>query len=245
MAGSYAVTVKDANDCVAVTGKTLMPTTPIDIIITGVTHETCYGENDGTASVEVSGGSPTYTILWKLNGQTVAQGANATNLKPGFYIVEVTDSKGCKETINLQIEPGVSPTAGSLIAQEPADGQICSEDKLTAITATPPTIPVGYQAAYLLSKDGVVLAVSAIPQFGPGLAPGDYQIHTLVYQSTTFNIGSIIPNSTTISSVNSQLLQGGGDICAALLVNGAMFTVEDCNVDVELTKTASVPAVLQ
>ncbi|MEZ4913621.1 MAG: SdrD B-like domain-containing protein [Chitinophagales bacterium] len=242
LSGSYSVTVRDDNNCEAVGGATLIPNTPINIDITAITHETCFGENDGTATIEVSGGSPNYTIVWKLNGQTVAQGLSVTDLKPGFYLVEVTDSKGCKETANIQIEQGVAPTPGTLVVQDPINGMFCSNNKVTALTATPPSIPAGFQALYLLSQNNVVVAVSAVPQFGPGLPPGDYMIHSLVYNSASFNTASIIPNSTTISQINSTLIQGGGTICAALLVQGPTFTIEPCEIDLELTKTASVPA---
>jgi lysyl endopeptidase len=53
--------------------------------------------NDGTATVEVSGGTPPYTYIWS-NGQS-STSANPTNtitgLAAGNYNVQVTDGNGC------------------------------------------------------------------------------------------------------------------------------------------------------
>ncbi|MEO0338030.1 MAG: T9SS type A sorting domain-containing protein, partial [Bacteroidota bacterium] len=57
---------------------------------------------------------------------------------------------------------------------------------------------------------------------------GDYTIHTLVYDARTLDLSIVVPGTTTGFDVNGLLVQGGGDICAALDVAGAPFSVEEC-----------------
>ena len=62
---------------------------------------TCYGSNDGSASVySITGGFGNYTYLWS-NGDTLS---NATNLSAGNYYVIVSDIySGCQDSINFDI----------------------------------------------------------------------------------------------------------------------------------------------
>ena len=55
------------------------------------TPESGHGVTDGTASVEISGGTAPYAILWN-NNETTAQITGLTN---GHYTVVVTDDNGC------------------------------------------------------------------------------------------------------------------------------------------------------
>ena len=62
---------------------------------------TCYGSNDGSASVySITGGFGNYTYQWS-NGDTLF---NATNLSAGNYYVIVSDIySGCQDSINFDI----------------------------------------------------------------------------------------------------------------------------------------------
>jgi len=102
---------------------------------------------------------------------------------------------------------------------------------LKAETLQAPTIPQGYQVRYVLSKfvngNLVIQETGSSPVFGAtGL--GQYRIHTLVYNSNTLNVGNIVPGTTTIGILNSWLIQGGGQYCGALDVEGVVFEVKDC-----------------
>lgn len=91
-AGTYMVTVTDANGCTATTSATITePASAVVAMIIASTNPLCNGAADGTATVTPSGGTPGYTYLWS-NGQTTA---TATNLIAGSYQVTVTDANGC------------------------------------------------------------------------------------------------------------------------------------------------------
>ena len=55
----------------------------------------CFGESNGTATANPTGGTPTYTYLWNPSAQTTQ---TATGLSIGNYTVTVTDAKGCSIT---------------------------------------------------------------------------------------------------------------------------------------------------
>jgi hypothetical protein len=63
------------------------------------------GNNNGSASVSVSGGIAPYTIQWS-NGDF---GSTADSLSPGLYVVQVTDASACYASLSVQINPTNGP----------------------------------------------------------------------------------------------------------------------------------------
>jgi len=105
-AGTYTVTVTDANGCT--TTRTFAITQPTAITATtSATNASC-GNANGSATVNPSGGTPTYTYLWTPSGQTTQ---TATGLLAGAYSVLVTDANGCTATFSVTVNNSGSPTA--------------------------------------------------------------------------------------------------------------------------------------
>jgi len=92
-AGSYTVTVTDNNGCATTMTHAITEPTAILAEINSVTQPSCFGFNDGNASVSVTGGLPPYSFTW--NTVPVQQVATATDLHGGNYIVTVTDNNNC------------------------------------------------------------------------------------------------------------------------------------------------------
>lgn len=63
---------------------------PVTANIVDINNVSCFGGNNGSATVEADGGVPPYTYQWS-NGQT---GSTAVNLIAGNYTVTVTGSSG-------------------------------------------------------------------------------------------------------------------------------------------------------
>jgi PKD repeat protein len=92
VAGTYTVTITDANGCLA--NNSIVITQPSPLVATTTsTNETCTNLNNGTATVIPSGGTAPYTYVWSPSGGT---GSTATNLAAGNYSVTVTDNLGCQ-----------------------------------------------------------------------------------------------------------------------------------------------------
>ena len=90
-AGTYSVTVTDANGCTTTANATV--TQPAALTATSVVlNESCNPGNNGSIGITPAGGSGGYTYLWS-NGETTS---SITGLAAGVYSVTVTDANGCK-----------------------------------------------------------------------------------------------------------------------------------------------------
>ena len=90
-AGTYTLTVTDANNCTVTETVTIIEPDPI-VISLAVTDVTCEGGSDGAVDLTVSGGTPGYTYQWFPGGQTTQ---DINNLPAGDYSILVTDTNGC------------------------------------------------------------------------------------------------------------------------------------------------------
>jgi gliding motility-associated-like protein len=99
IAGTYSVLVTDANGGTkTVTG--LVVSQPNDIVITPtITEITCYGANNASISLAITGGTAPYIANWN----TLATGFFQNNLAAGSYTITVTDANGCTKLITINI----------------------------------------------------------------------------------------------------------------------------------------------
>lgn len=110
----------------------------------------------------------------------------------------------------------------------------CLDDKDEAtVSATPDgglVVPEGYSVLYVLTEGPslVILAVSDTPSFLV-TSPGDYTIHTLVYDPETLDLSIVQLGLTTGFDVLSVI--DANDICASLDAAGAPLKVDKCDVN--------------
>ena len=105
--GAYSITVTDTNGCIIQPGIIINEPLPL-ITGTTFTNVSCFGGNNGTATVIPSGGITPYTYLWDANAgnQTLA---TASNLIAGTYNVTITDSNGCTFDTLVVISQPLTP----------------------------------------------------------------------------------------------------------------------------------------
>ena len=104
VAGTYSVDITDSEGC----------TTSCSVVIKGSSSPTCSinktdtscGFDNGSATVQVTGGQAPYTFLWSTgdNTQTIS------GLSAGTYSVVVTDAYGCTTNCSVYIQNSSSPT---------------------------------------------------------------------------------------------------------------------------------------
>lgn len=98
--GTYTVTITDQNGCsineVAVVSSQNGPS----ISLVSSVNVTCFGANDGTATVTATGGNGSYTYTWNPGGLS---GASQTGLAAGSYTVTVSDLGGCTDLLIIDI----------------------------------------------------------------------------------------------------------------------------------------------
>ncbi|WP_165917388.1 beta strand repeat-containing protein [Flaviaesturariibacter aridisoli] len=126
-AGTYSVTIADANGCqatisnisvgqpsAAVSGSTIL------------TNPTCNGAIDGTIDLTPAGGVPGYTYNWS-DGPTTQ---DRTGLGAGTYSVTITDANSCQATIsNITLTDPALPTVNAVASQV-----VCADQTTSAIT---------------------------------------------------------------------------------------------------------------
>ncbi|MEM6396910.1 MAG: gliding motility-associated C-terminal domain-containing protein [Bacteroidota bacterium] len=113
-AGTYSVTVTDANGCFG--EQTIVLEDP-EAITSDVAIMQPTGGNGGSVSISTTGGSAPYTYNWS-NGLA---GPDQDNLDPGTYTVTVTDANGCEEILTILIAEAFS--VGASVVDETCFGQ--------------------------------------------------------------------------------------------------------------------------
>lgn len=110
-AGTYSVTVTDADGCTGSLQVVItQPASPLVASIAGTTPTTCGGA-DGTATVQVAGGTGPYSQAWSPSGGV---SLTASGLAEGSYQVVVTDANGCTAVANAIVNalPSVALISG-------------------------------------------------------------------------------------------------------------------------------------
>lgn len=100
IAGTYEVTITDANGCTFSTNATVTePAAALAVSSFTKDDVSCFGGNDGSIDIEVAGGTGPYTYVWSNGAGT----QDLSGLVVGSYTVIVTDSKGCTTTETYNI----------------------------------------------------------------------------------------------------------------------------------------------
>lgn len=134
--GTYSVTVTSPGVCsaadtiavIASSGFTSQSITATDIV--------CTGSNDGSAIINVTGGTPPYTYLWS-NGQT---SQTIVGLSEGTYVVTASDFAGCNTLDSVTI---IAPSTLSIELSETNISGCMAGSILTTLSGG--TLPYTYQ----------------------------------------------------------------------------------------------------
>jgi Galactose binding lectin domain. len=174
-AGTYVVTVTDANGCEKTVSFTVNE--PSALAVTGVkSNPTCAG-NDGEIDITATGGTAPYTYKW--NNNSTAQ--DRTGLTAGTYSVKVKDANGCEKTVSFTLSQSAGLTASVSVNPSPTvSGQL------------PNTIYRGYGAQSV--------TLTATP--GNGTAPYTYSWSPSSTVASRYSAATLVtPNNTTTYSV--------------------------------------------
>jgi len=134
-ANTYTVTVSDATGCTVTQSITI--TAPPLLTAAANATSTCPAKTDGSFSVSISGGTPSYAFLWsngiKDSSGILSSGAmfQTTGLGTGLYTITVTDANGCTATSTATIDQFTGITPGVNIS----DTTIQSGQRLQFIAA--------------------------------------------------------------------------------------------------------------
>lgn len=187
-AGTYTVTLSDitGSSCSATATVTIQQETPIDLLMSS-TNVSCFGGNNGTASVYASNGMPGYTYSWAPSG---GNNATATNLTSGTYSVTVSDLIGCIQTATTNISQPFSAVSINM-SSNPV---LCFGQTNGTATASGNggSSPYSY---YWWTNGSSATTITGLPI-------GNYTA------TVADNTGCYTTNSVTVSTPNDILLSG-------------------------------------
>lgn len=125
-AGTYILTVTDANGCVDIDSVEIVNPPELLISVDNVKPISCYGYSDGAIFTSATGGTGTYSFQWRSALGTSYFGDNINGLRADTYYLTVVDENDCvaRDTIVLD-EPDL------LIANISAvDSVLCEGEQL-------------------------------------------------------------------------------------------------------------------
>ena len=160
IAGTYIVTVTDANGCIATLSIPVsQPSIPLTVGYT-TTNVSCFGLSDGSIDVTPLGGTGPFTYYWT----TGLASQDLSNLPAGQYIVAITDANNCVTSAQITINQPTAPLSGT-ITQLPITCYGADDGQLTA-NANGGTAPY----SYTWSPSGQTGSIATM------LAPGTYVV---------------------------------------------------------------------
>jgi len=109
--GSYTIGVTDASGCIA-TSTVIITSTGAQTLVSAITNVTCNGAGNGSAQINISGGTAPYTYTWTngQNGSTVSTQIVGGNLSATNYTITVTDANNCTaiKSVTLTEPPAIT-----------------------------------------------------------------------------------------------------------------------------------------
>ncbi|MBK8474122.1 MAG: SprB repeat-containing protein [Sphingobacteriales bacterium] len=182
-AGSYTVTVADANGCTAVASATITVPTPLSASILP-TPALCSGAASGTLDLSVSGGASPYTFAWS-GGLPAVE--DPTSAAAGSYTVTITDSQGCTATATASVtEP---PAITASVTPTPT---LCVSDNTGSLSVTAGGGTPGY--TYTWSNPALS---GANPM---GVAAGSYTVTVTDSQNCTAVASATVDSPTPVDA---------------------------------------------
>ena len=191
-AGEYVVRIQDANGCHR---DEIFKITEPDLIrvrIDRQTDEVCYGANDGTVSVTITGGTQSYStsidggVNWH-QGKTLY-----TGLASGTYIIKVKDAMSCTtESDPITIKGGVDLQATATVEYS------CPSNSVNNAVRVRVNTDVAAQTTFAL--DGVAQASNYFTSVTAGVHTITVRHQGGCVQTLTVNVDNYAPLSKTVS----------------------------------------------
>ncbi|MDA7794532.1 choice-of-anchor L domain-containing protein [Flavobacteriales bacterium] len=97
--GTYTLEISDFYNCITHVSVDITQANAPLTVQSSTSSINCFGDQSGSASVEVSGGSLPYSYNWSSGHVT----QTATQLVAGTYVINVTDNKNCVVSDTVQI----------------------------------------------------------------------------------------------------------------------------------------------
>ncbi|AKD03542.1 hypothetical protein PKOR_10875 [Pontibacter korlensis] len=225
LAGSYTITVKDANGCLGTSTVEVEDIAgPSEFSFTAKAS-TCGNSNGSIVVSEVTGGTAPYT--YSKNGESFQASATFENITAGDYTIIVKDANGCIVEKSIAVENIPGPSELSLVSVASTCGSANGSISVEGVT--------GGTAPYSFSIDGSTFQAEATFS---SVTAGDYTVIvkdangcTYAKEVTVENIAgpvniSVASKASTCGSNNGELSvtdASGGTAPYTYSIDGANF----------------------
>jgi large repetitive protein len=212
LAGTYTITVKDANNCTHTETITITDVAGPSDFTASAQNTTC-GNSNGQISVSsVAGGTAPYT--YSINGTNFQSSTSFTALAAGEYLVTVKDANGCTFTKAMTVTNTDGPSGFATTVKSSTCG--ASNGSVTVGTVT------GGKAPYTYSKDGSNFQTSAELT---GMAAGNQTVYIKDANGCVFSKAVIIeniagPTTFTLAATAATCGEANGSITASGVTGG-------------------------
>lgn len=182
-AGTYVVTLTDANGCETTTSVEVDEPQQITGNVSA-TGESSYQGNNGALSVTAAGGNPAYQYLWS-TGETPP---SISGLAPGEYTVVITDENGCTTELSGTVEEYVCPEVTTVPT---VDGVSCAGagDGSAILSSSGGTSPYSY--TWPNGETGPSIS---------GLAGGVYEVNVQDGANCPYTVEVVVPEPEALSA---------------------------------------------
>ena len=208
--GTYTLKVRDGNLCQTEVVFTINGTGPLVISYLNGTHVACFGSSNGTISLEVLGGTGSYTYAWTGPNSFTATTQDLTGLAAGTYNVTVTSGA---ETVTGSFTV-TQPAAALAVTIASFDNQSCAATANGSINITVTGGTASY--TYLWSSGAVTEDLS-------NLASGTYTVLVTDANGCTTSITQVITAPAPIviaGTVTNSTCAVGGTISVSVTSGG-------------------------
>ena len=130
---TYTLNVTDGNGC-PTSGTVTITEPPALTVFMSQTNDSCFSGSDGTATMNVGGGTPTYAYSWS-GGLTTS---SVNGLSVGKYIVTATDQNSCTILDSVTITQPQKLNITQSIANSTCNGDCNGADTTTVTGGTAP-----------------------------------------------------------------------------------------------------------
>ena len=224
--GNYAVTVTDSAGCSVSAATNITQPTAVNVS-TNAVNVLCNGNNTGSAGVQVSGGSGTYTFNWS-NHATTQQIAQ---LVAGAYSVTVTDANACSATASAN----VTQLAALTVATTQSNYACANKEGLINVSTTGGNAPYTY-----VWQDGSTL------QSRSQLTAGTYAVtvsdQNHCSKSAIVVINQLAPMITTITPTPVTCFNGTNGTISVVVTGGTQPLTYSWNNSATATHIQNLPA---
>lgn len=201
VAGTYTVTITDANGCTLVQSATISEPAQVLISTQTVQNVTCFNGNDGSIEITITGGTPPYTYAWS-NGETTA---SIFNLTAGNYELTVLDNNNCGIVRSFTITQPDEIVANEVITNVLCNGNETGSIELNVTGGVAPY-------TFVWSNSQTTQSIFNLEAGIYSVTITDANLCTSVFTYTVIQPNELVTQLTPTSATCSDLADGSIDL---------------------------------